>query len=136
MNHANNHHISRSPAGMAKERFDTGAQVFGPYSPGVKSGGVIWLAGQIAPDAGGVSEQTQACLDKVDALLASAGTSKHAATFVQVLLKDINDFGAMNEVYGSWLDGVEIPPARAAFEVAALPRNSAVEIVVQASEDS
>ena len=52
---------------MAKERIDTGGQVFGPYSPGVKAGGVIWLAGQIEPEAGGISEQTQASLDKIDA---------------------------------------------------------------------
>ena len=121
---------------MAKERIDTGGQVFGPYSPGVKAGGVIWLAGQIAPEAGGISEQTQASLDKVDALLAAAGVSKHHTTFVQVLLNDINDFSAMNEAYGNWLKDVQIPPARAAFEAAALPRGAAVEIVVQAHTDA
>ncbi|MDP6906320.1 MAG: RidA family protein [Candidatus Thalassarchaeaceae archaeon] len=120
---------------MAKERVDTGGQVFGPYSPGVKAGGVIWLAGQIAPEAGGISEQTQASLDKIDNLLSAAGVTKHQVTFAQVLLNDINDFAAMNEVYGAWLADVEIPPARAAFEAAALPRGAAVEIVVQAYDD-
>ncbi|MDG1525324.1 MAG: Rid family hydrolase, partial [Candidatus Thalassarchaeaceae archaeon] len=62
---------------MGKERIDTGGAVFGPYSPGVKAGGVIWLAGQIAPEAGGISEQTQASLDKIDTLLAAAGVTKH-----------------------------------------------------------
>ena len=121
---------------MAKERIDTGGQVFGPYSPGVKAGGVIWLAGQIAPEAGEITEQTQASLDKIDALLSATGLSRHQVTFVQVLLDDINDFAAMNEVYGTWLADVEIPPARAAFEAAALPRGAAVEIVVQAHEDA
>ena len=120
----------------AKERIDTGGKVFGPYSPGVKAGGVIWLAGQIAPEAGGITEQTQASLDKIDALLAAAGVSKHQVTFAQVLLDDINDFSAMNEVYGAWLADVEIPPARAAFEAAKLPRGAAIEIVVQAHEDA
>lgn len=118
-----------------KERIDTGGKVFGPYSPGVKAYGIIWLAGQIAPEAGGIREQTQASLDKIDTLLAAAGVSKHQVTFAQVLLDDINDFSDMNEIYGAWLEDVEIPPARAAFEAAALPRGAAVEIVVQAYDD-
>jgi 2-iminobutanoate/2-iminopropanoate deaminase len=118
--------------GGGKQRIDTDGEVFGPYSAGVKAGGVIWLAGQIAPEAGDVVRQTKASLDKVDALLAAAGASKHDTTFVQVLLDDIADFQAMNEIYGKWLAGVEIPPARAAFEAAALPRGAKVEIVVQA----
>ena len=117
---------------MAKERIDTGGKVFGPYSHGVKANGIIWLAGQIAPEAGGIREQTQASLDKIDALLAAAGATKHEVTFAQVLLDDINDFADMNEIYGAWLADVEIPPARAAFEAAALPRGAAVEIVIQA----
>jgi len=118
-----------------KERIDTGGPVFGPYSPGVKAYGIIWLAGQIAPEAGDIKAQTQASLDKVDALLAAAGVSKHQVTMAQVLLADIEDFSAMNEVYGAWLSDVEVPPARAAFQAAALPRGAAVEIVVQAYDD-
>jgi 2-iminobutanoate/2-iminopropanoate deaminase len=118
-----------------KERIDTGGETFGPYSPGVKANGIIWLSGQIAPDAGGIKEQTQASLAKIDALLAAAGVSKHQVTFAQVLLADINDFAAMNEVYGAWLEGVEVPPARAAFEAAALPAQAMIEIVVQAYDD-
>ena len=121
---------------MAKEGIGADWPVFGPYSPGVKVGGIIWLAGQIAPDAGGIAEQTQASLDKIDVLLAAAGVTKHQVTFVQVLLDDINNFTEMNEVYGAWLSDVEIPPARAAFEAAALPRGAAIEIVVQAHEDA
>ena len=120
---------------MVKQRVDTGGEVFGPYSPGVKANGIIWLAGQIAPEAGGIREQTQASLDKIDALLAAAGVTKHEVAFAQVLLNDISDFTDMNEIYGAWLDGVEIPPARAAFEAAALPGGAAVEIVIQAYDD-
>jgi len=120
---------------MVKERIDTGGKVFGPYSPGVKANGIIWLAGQIAPEAGGIREQTQASLDKIDALLDAAGVTKHQVTFAQVLLDDINDFADMNEIYGSWIDGVEVPPARAAFEAGALPGGAAVEIVIQAYDD-
>ena len=120
---------------MGKERIDIGGKVFGPYSPGVKVNGIIWLAGQIAPEAGGIREQTQASLDKIDALLAASGVTKHQVTFAQVLLKNIDDFTDMNEIYGAWLEGVDIPPARAAFEAAALPGGAAVEIVVQAYDD-
>ena len=124
---------------MAKERIDIGGKVFGPYSPGVKVNGVIWLAGQIAPEAGGIREQTQGCLDKIDALLAAAGVSKHQVTFVQVLLTSMDDFSEMNDIYGEWLKDVEIPPARAAFEVPKLPgegHETWIEIVVQAHEDA
>jgi 2-iminobutanoate/2-iminopropanoate deaminase len=118
-----------------KERIDAGGEKFGPYSPGVKANGIIWLSGQIAPEAGGIAEQTQASLNQIDALLDAAGVSKHQVTFTQVLLADINDFAVMNDVYGAWLADVEIPPARAAFEAAALPRGAAIEIVVQAYDD-
>ena len=119
---------------MAKERIEVeGGKTYGPYSSGVKANGVIWLAGQIATEAGeDIASQTVASLEKIDALLATAGVSKNEVCFAQVLLDDINDFAAMNEVYSKWLEGVEIPPARAAFEAGALPRGAKVEIVVQA----
>ncbi|MDP7312824.1 MAG: RidA family protein [Candidatus Thalassarchaeaceae archaeon] len=119
---------------MAKERIEVeGGKTYGPYSPGVKANGVVWLAGQIAPEAGDdTASQTAVSLEKIDALLAAAGISKNNVCFAQVLLDDINDFAEMNDVYAAWLEGVKIPPARAAFEAAALPRGAKVEIVVQA----
>ena len=123
---------------MAKERIEVvGGKTYGPYSPGVKANGMIWLAGQIAPEAGDdVASQTAASLEKIDALLNAANTSKNDICFAQVLLDDINDFAAMNEVYSTWLEGVEIPPARAAFEAGNLPREAKVEIVVQAIDSN
>ncbi|MBI31387.1 MAG: reactive intermediate/imine deaminase [Euryarchaeota archaeon] len=118
---------------MSKERIDIGGKVFGPYSPGIKAHGFIWLAGQISPESGeSTGEQTLGSLSKIDALLDAAGASKHDVCFAQVLLDDINDFAEMNQVYGNWLEGVEIPPARAAFEAANLPKGAKVEIVIQA----
>ncbi len=118
---------------MSKERIDIGGKVFGPYSPGIKANGFIWLAGQISPESGeSTGEQTLGSLSKIDALLEAAGASKHDICFAQVLLDDINDFAEMNQVYGNWLEGVEIPPARAAFEAANLPKGAKVEIVIQA----
>jgi len=123
---------------LGKERIEVeGGKTYGPYSSGVKANGVIWLAGQIAPEDGeDITSQTAASLEKIDALLAAAGISKDEVCFVQVLLDDINDFAAMNDVYSEWLEGVEIPPARAAFEAGALPREAKVEIVVQAIDNS
>ena len=110
-----------------------GGKVYGPYSPGVESNGIIWLSGQISPEAGDdTTSQTKASLAKIDELLAATGVTRDAICFAQVLLDDINDFSAMNEVYSEWLGGMDVPPARAAFEAAALPRGAKVEIVVQA----
>lgn len=113
-----------------------GAATYGPYSPGVKSYGILWLSGQIAPEAGDFSEQVQGALDKIDALLEAANLSKHDVTFAQILLTDMDNFSALNEVYGAWVEDVEVKPARAAFAAAALPANALVEIVVQAIDTS
>jgi len=114
-----------------------GGKVYGPYSPGVRSNGIVWLSGQIAPEAGeDTASQTVASLAKIDALLTAANLTKDAICFAQVLLADIEDFQAMNEVYDEWLDGVRIKPARAAFQAAALPRGAMVEIVVQAVDNN
>lgn len=123
---------------MGKERIEVkGGKTYGPYSPGIKANGMVWLSGQIAPEAGDdIGSQTAASFAKIDALLAAAGVSKNEVCFIQVLLDDIADFDSMNEIYGNWVEGVEIPPARAAFEAAALPGGAKVEIVVQAIENS
>ena len=112
-----------------------GSKLYGPYTPGVKAGGVIWLSGQIDVDNGDdVMSQTAGALAKIDALLEAAGVNREAVCFAQVLLDDINDFAAMNEVYGAWVEDMKIKPARAAFEAGALPAGAKVEIVGQASE--
>ncbi len=109
-----------------------GGMTYGPYSPGVRVQGLVWLSGQVAPEAGDdVAAQTSASLDKIDALLAAAGVSKNEVCYAQVMLSDIADFPTLNEVYSEWLHEVEVPPARATFQ-AALPANARVEIVVQA----
>lgn len=121
-----------------KEMIEVGdSKKYGPYSPGIKSRGIVWLSGQIAPEAGAdIKLQTKASLDKIDQLLAAAGIDRDAVCFAQVLLADINDFSSMNEVYGEWLNDVAIKPARAAFQAAALPANALVEIVIQAVDQN
>ena len=114
-----------------------GSKLYGPYTPGVKAGGVIWLSGQIDVDNGDdVMSQTAGALAKIDALLEAAGVNREAVCFAQVLLDDINDFAAMNEVYGAWVEDMKIKPARAAFEAGALPAGAKVEIVVQAIDSN
>tara|TARA_B100000212_G_C27381699_1_gene537400 strand:+ start:2519 stop:2890 length:372 start_codon:yes stop_codon:yes gene_type:complete len=109
-----------------------GSKLYGPYTPGVMANGMIWLSGQIDVEAGNdVKSQTAGALKKIDALLDAAGVSKDSVCFAQVLLDDISDFAAMNEVYGAWVEDIEIKPARAAFEAGALPAGAKVEIVVQ-----
>ena len=110
-----------------------GTKLYGPYTPGVKSSGMIWLSGQIDVEAGNdTASQTAGALAKIDALLEAAGVTKDAVCFAQVLLDDISDFQAMNEVYGAWVESMSVKPARAAFEAGALPAGAKVEIVVQA----
>tara|TARA_B100000459_G_scaffold97914_1_gene55769 strand:+ start:148 stop:804 length:657 start_codon:yes stop_codon:yes gene_type:complete len=110
-----------------------GTKTYAPYTPAVVVGNHVWLSGQINIEAGeDIISQTQGTLDKIDALLAEAGTSKHDLVFVQVLLKTMDYYAPMNEVYGTWLEGVEVKPTRAAFAVDALPADAVVEIVVQA----
>ncbi len=123
---------------MQKEAISvSGTKLYGPYTPGVRAGGVIWLSGQIDVEAGDdTASQTAGALAKIDALLAAAGVTKESVCFAQVLLDDISDFQAMNEVYGEWVDSMEVKPARAAFEAGALPAGAKVEIVVQAIDSS
>ena len=110
-----------------------GTKIYAPYTPAVVVGKQVWLSGQINIDAGDdIISQTKGTLEKVDALLAEAGTSKHDLVFVQVLLKTMEFYAPMNEVYAAWLEGVDIKPTRAAFAVDALPADALVEIVVQA----
>ena len=109
-----------------------GMKTFGPYTPGIKHGQTFWLSGQIAIDGrDGIKSQTEGALAKIDALLEAGGLSKNDICFAQVLLDTIDDYGAMNEVYGAWVADMDMPPARAAFEAGALPKGALVEIVVQ-----
>ena len=130
------HHVV--PLNMQKKAISVdGSKMYGPYTPGVKAGGMIWLSGQIDVDNGDdVKIQTAGALAKIDALLEAAGVNRDAICFAQVLLDDINDYAAMNEVYGAWVDSMTIKPARAAFEAGALPAGAKVEIVVQAIDSN
>ena len=98
--------------------------------------GVVYTSGQTAGDAGDdIKSQTQATLDKVDALLKEAGTSKSHALSATIWLKDIDrDFAAMNEVWNAWVDP-ENKPVRATVEAAMARDILLVEIQVTAALD-
>jgi len=108
-------------------------RAIGPYSQAVRAGGFVFASGQIPIDpatgevvAGGVAEQTDQVLRNVSAVLEAAGTGLDRVVKTTVFLADMNDFIAMNEVYGRFFG--ELPPARATVQAARLPRDAKVEI--------
>lgn len=112
---------------------DKAPAALGPYSAAVKSGNVIHVSGQLPVDpatgefAGeDIASQTRQSLTNIQNTLAAAGATMANVAECTVLLDDINDFAGMNEVYGEFFS--EPYPARAAFEVAALPKAAKVEI--------
>ena len=105
----------------------------GPYSQGISAREYAFISGQLPIDpatgafAGDdITSQTRQSLENVKAVLAAADHELSDVVKTTVLLKDIADFGAMNEVYASYFTGV--CPARSAFQVAALPKGARVEI--------
>ena len=104
----------------------------GPYSQCVASKGIAFVSGQLPvnPEDNnipqGVTEQTKQSLSNVKAILESGGYSLDDVVKTTVYLKDMNEFGAMNEVYGDFF--AEPYPARVAVEVARLPKDVRVEI--------
>lgn len=105
----------------------------GPYSQGVRADKFVFVSGQlpIDPATGAfagedIAAQTKQSLTNIKNILAADGLTMEHVVKTTVLLKNISDFGAMNEVYATFFDGA--CPARAAFEVAALPKDALVEI--------
>ena len=106
----------------------------GPYSQAIVIDGWVYLSGQIPVDpktnalcAGGITEQTQLVLKNLKAVLEGAGSSLANVVKATVFLKNMNDFSAMNAVYGEFFDA-GTAPARSTIEVARLPKDALVEI--------
>lgn len=106
----------------------------GPYSQAVVSGDMIFCSGQLGIDPAtgvlveGVEAQAAQALENIEHVLAEAGATLDNVVKTTVLLADIADFAAVNEVYASKFD--EPFPARSAFQVAAIPAGGLVEIEV------
>jgi len=117
---------------------DKGPKPIGPYSQAIKAGGFLFASGQVALDphsneflTGDVRQQTERVLENIKGILEAGGVNLHHVVKTTVFLKDMNDFAAMNEVYGKYF-GVA-PPARSTVQVARLPKDALVEIEVVAS---
>jgi 2-iminobutanoate/2-iminopropanoate deaminase len=105
----------------------------GPYSQAIKAGNLLFISGQVPfnPETmeiveGGVEAQTARVLENLKAILAEAGASFDNVVKTTVFIKDMNEFGAINEIYAKYFG--ENKPARACVEVARLPRDVKVEI--------
>lgn len=119
---------------------DKAPAAIGPYSQGIKAGDTVYLSGQLPIDpatgsfpAGGIKEQTRQALLNAQAILASDGMTLANVVKTTVLLADIADFGAMNEVYAELF--AEPFPARSAFAVRDLPKGALVEIEMTAVKE-
>jgi 2-iminobutanoate/2-iminopropanoate deaminase len=124
----------------SKQRISTNhaPAAMGPYSQGIRSGNLLFTAGQVGLDPatgklveGGIQEQTRRVLDNVSAILEAAGASFDDVVKTTVFLSDIANFAAMNEIYKQYF-GSDSPPARSTVQVAALPLGALVEIETMA----
>ncbi len=109
-------------------------QAIGPYSQATEANNFIFTSGQLPLDPatgefvpGGIKEQTKQSLINVKAILEAAGTTMDNAMKLTVFLSDMNNFAAMNEVYGGFFTEGKYP-SRSAVEVARLPKDALVEI--------
>ncbi len=112
-----------------------GPKAIGPYSQAIKANGFVFVSGQVAIDpvtntllSGDVAFQTDRVMKNLAGILKAAGSGLEKVVRATVFLKNMNDFAAMNEVYGRYFTSA--PPARSTVEVARLPKDVLVEIDV------
>ena len=125
---------------MKKEVINTknAPGAIGPYSQGIIVGDFVYTSGQLPINpATGVMETdikvaTKQSMENVKAILEEAGTSLENVVKTSIFLKDLNDFAAVNEVYGTYF--TENPPARSCVQVAKLPKDAVIEIEVIATK--
>lgn len=111
----------------------------GPYSQMVQAGNTYYLSGVIPLNKAGnavqgttIEEQTRLVLDYIGEILKAQGLGYENVVMSNVYLKNLNDFGKMNAIYGEYFKAN--PPARATVEVARLPRDVLIEIAVIAAK--
>lgn len=118
---------------------DQAPAAIGPYAQAVETAGLVITSGQLPIDPAtgtfpdGIQAQTRQSLTNVKAVLTKAGVGMEQVLKTTVFLSDINNFGAMNEVYATFF-GEGGYPARSAVEVAKLPKGALVEIEVIAAK--
>ena len=119
---------------MEKQVFASpaGAPAVGPYSPAVGAGDFVFISGQIALDTDGrivgytPKDQTRKAMENLRATLEAAGLTLDQVVKTTIFLKDMDEFGAVNDVYGEFF--AEPYPARSTVEVARLPKDLHVEV--------
>jgi 2-iminobutanoate/2-iminopropanoate deaminase len=115
---------------------DKADPAIGPYSQAILTDTMLYCSGQIPLNPqgvmveGDVTAQTIQVFENITAVLAAAGSSFEKVVKVTVFLADMNDFAAMNAVYGTFFTAN--PPARSTVQVARLPRDAKVEIEITA----
>jgi 2-iminobutanoate/2-iminopropanoate deaminase len=112
-------------------------QAIGPYSQAIRAGNLLFASGQIPIDpvtgalvAGDIAAQTRRVFENIAGVLKAAGGSFDHVVKTTVFLSDMNDFAAMNAVYGEFF--AQPAPARSTVQVARLPRDARVEIEIVA----
>ena len=112
---------------------DKAPKAIGPYSQAIEAGGLVFLSGQLPVNPstgefveGGIKEQTRQSLTNAQQVLQAAGTDPSRVVKTTVFLSDMDNFGAMNEVYAEFFS--QPFPARSAFAVRTLPKGALVEI--------
>ncbi|HEY6969862.1 MAG TPA: RidA family protein [Candidatus Angelobacter sp.] len=124
-------------SGPSREAISTpnAPKAIGPYSQAIRANGFIFVSGQVAFDpstgnliSGGIEQQTEQVMKNLSSILQAAGSGWDKVVKTTVFLKNMSEFGQMNEVYGKFCKNA--PPARSTVEVARLPRDVSVEIDV------
>ena len=127
---------------MKKEVIHTNLapEAVGPYNQAIVYNDTIYCSGQIPIDPktntlveADITKQTKQVFENIKGLLSAAGSDLSKVVKCNVYLKDINDFGTMNEIYASYFEGCDYP-ARSAVEVANLPKGALIEIEVIAAK--
>jgi reactive intermediate/imine deaminase len=119
---------------MRKEVVHTGSApaAIGPYSQAIRAGNTVYLSGQLGLDPAtgnlreGIEAQTRQVLDNLQAVAAAAGGSLDDFVKLTLLLVDLGDFARVNEIMGTRF--TQPYPARATYQVAALPKGGRIEV--------
>ncbi len=108
-------------------------EAIGPYSQAVASNGMLYVSGQVpfVPATmelvtTGIKDETHRVMQNIEAILTEAGIGFEQVVKCSIFVADMNDFAAINEVYGSYFGNQ--PPARETVEVSTLPKHVNVEI--------
>lgn len=114
------------------KRLEGPSPAIGPYSPGVRTGNLIFVSGQLPADSEGrfpkgIRAQTEQCIRNLQALLQAGGSDLNHVVKTTVFLRSMDDFSVVNDVYAQFFQG-EVLPARSCVQVAALPKNAPIEI--------